>query len=57
MENGRLLKKIEQLRQELHELTKEKGSFKNDEVYKKSTELDKLLNEYLKQIEESKEEK
>lgn len=42
----KILLTIELLREELKELIEEKGSFVDEEVIKKSQELDKLLNKF-----------
>ena len=46
MNKKNILKKIEQLREELHKLVEKKDGYIDDEVVKKSKELDKLLNKY-----------
>jgi len=50
LQTERLLKLIEELRQELHELVEEKEDLINGEVIDKSQEIDRLLNEYMELI-------
>ena len=46
MDKKKLLKKIEELRDEMHKLLEEKDGEVDSEVIKKSEELDEILNEY-----------
>jgi len=45
-----ILKAIEQLRKELKELIEEKDGLLDKEVIKKSQELDKILNKYMRYL-------
>ena len=49
MDKKKLLKRIEELRKEMYKITENKGR-ENNEVIKKSQELDELLLEYQKLI-------
>jgi len=55
LEHSNLAKTIEQLRQQLQELVQQKGTFLDDEVIKKSQELDRKLNEYEKLLKKQQE--
>lgn len=50
MEIEEVLETIEKLRKEMQELVKKKRIFIDEEVVKKSRELDNLLNEYLEML-------
>lgn len=49
---NKILKAIEELREELYHLMKQQGSF-SPKVVEKSQELDQLLNEYQRLVKES----
>lgn len=56
MENIKVIeKRIEKLRKEMHELLKTK-TFTDREVIRKSTEIDALVNEYMKLVKEKNQE-
>ena len=46
MDKKKLIKKIEELRQEMHKLSEEKRGEVDNKVLKKSQELDEVLFEY-----------
>ena len=52
MDKKELLKRIEKLREELHKLVENKDGNVDDEVVKKSEELDNVLNKYQSLFEE-----
>lgn len=54
LNRANLLLKIEKLREELNEIMKRKNEINNEELVKKSKELDKALNEYYRLIEKQK---
>ncbi len=46
MTKQEIINKIETLRSEIKELVKQRGTLNDDDVIKKSQELDSLLNKY-----------
>ncbi len=52
MERENLLMKIEKLRQEMYIIMNKRKKFTDQKLIKKSNKMDKLLNQYVKYIED-----